>query len=236
MKKIINASVLSAMLLLSISSYGQGYFDFVTGKSQAYDGFTTAGVSALSSQVTVSFLWAAASTAAVGLPLTSTPITGNSTTVESYTTTTAWAAILASGFTPAVYTNISTLVFTPVAQRTLANGGVSFNGGASFGVVGTAGQNQGQVSGVTYSVFLVGWGGGYANIAAAAAAGAAVGWSSVFQYTSGINSGATVGNFSSLSPNFGVFTPAGAGPVPEPSTMALAALGGASLLLFRRRK
>ena len=29
---------------------------------------------------------------------------------------------------------------------------------------------------------------------------------------------------------------AGGGPVPEPSTMALAALGGASLLLFRRRK
>jgi len=42
------------------------------------------------------------------------------------------------------------------------------------------------------------------------------------------------GGFAQLSGSFQI--PPGADPTPEPSTMALAALGGASLLLIRRRK
>lgn len=222
MKKIIAIS-LAAVTLAGTSAFGQGYFQFQTGKSQAYDGFTTPGASAAGATVTVAFLWAA-SGSTVSLPLTSTPITGNSLTVESYTDAQAWTAILGSGFTPAVNANGS----TAAVQLTAANGSVSYNGGTSFGVQGTATS----ASATPYALYLVGWGGGYSTLAAAAAAHAPVGWSSVFTYTAGANASSSIANFAAASPNFGVFFPV----VPEPTTLALAALGGASLLLFRRKK
>jgi hypothetical protein len=223
MKKIIAISLV-AVSLASTSAFGQGFFQFVTGKSQAYDGFTTPNVSSPSANVTVTFLWAASGTTA-SLPMTSTPITGTNGIAESYTVQSAWTAILGSGFTAAVNAANS----LPAVQTTLGNGFVSYNSGASFGVSGTTSPT----GGTQYALFLVGWGGGYTSLAAAAAANAPVGWSSVFTYTAGQNNASSVASFAGSSPNFGVFAP---GAVPEPATMALFALGGASVLLFRRRK
>jgi len=223
MKKILAIGFLAASFVAP-SAFGQGYFQFTTGKSQAYDGFTTAGTSALSSNVRVSFLWAPAATA-TPMPVASTPTTGNSLTSASYDVATAWAAINnnSDSWTLAVnQTGGNVLVQT----LTAANGGISYFGGAGFGVQGT--------SAGTYSIMMISWNGAYADPTAAALAGSAVGWSSVFQYNAvGAANDPGIANMAGKAAGFGTFVPAA---VPEPGTMALAALGGASLLLFRRRK
>jgi hypothetical protein len=221
MKKLIALSLLVASFAVP-SAFGQGYFLFTTGKSQVYDGFTTAGTSVLSSKVDVALLWAASGTTAT-LPVTSTDKTGNSTTVASYTDATAWTDIAAmlstGGWTEAVNSSTSLSVQTTSAS----NGGLSYNSGVSFGITGT-------LASTAYSLILVSWDSTYSTLAAAEAAGAAVGWSSVFSYTSS-TSIATPSNMSGLAPAFGTFAS-----VPEPCTMALLGLGGLSLLVIRRRK
>jgi len=227
MKKLIAIGLVVASFAATSSSFAQGYFDFVTSKSQAYDG--TGATAVLNSTIDVTFLWAPANTTLSGILSAASSKTGNNTTTAAqagYTAATAWTAILASGFTPAVNTNGN----TAAVQLTVANGGASYNGGASFGVSGTAGTTPSTV----YSVFMVGWNAssGDTTLAAAAAHGDAVGWGTVFQYSAGANGGASVGNFTGQT-GFGVFSPV---VVPEPTTLALAGLSGASLLLFRRRK
>jgi hypothetical protein len=56
MKKIILIASLTASLT-GLSAFGQGYFQFVTGKSQVWDCFT--GSPQLATTVNVAFLWAA---------------------------------------------------------------------------------------------------------------------------------------------------------------------------------
>jgi len=220
MKKIVSIGLV-AVSLAATSAFGQGYFIYATGKSQAYDGFTTAGVSTLDTKVNTAFLWAAASTA-TPMPIASTPTTGTNGMSESYIAATAWTDILTGGFTLAQNAGSGN---ANVTAFTAANGGIAYNGSQSFGVTGTSPDT-------VYSVFIIGWDGQYATAAAAAAANAAVGWSTVFQYTSKTSIG-TGTSMSALGANFGVFAPA---TVPEPASMALAALGGAALLMIRRRK
>lgn len=72
------------------------------------------------------------------------------------------------------------------------------------------------------------------------------GWDTVSAFTSDPDPGSGYSQFSDIATdqgsltmwfgNVSLVTITGITPVPEPSTMALAALGGTSLLLFRRRK
>ena len=81
---------------------------------------------------------------------------------------------------------------------------------------------------------MIGWDAHYATPALAAAAnggqGAALGWSLPFQYTAGTQISFALTNILPFGNNFGTLPP-----VPEPAPMARAALGGLSLLAFRRR-
>jgi PEP-CTERM motif len=226
MKKLIALTTITAAIVAT-SAFGQGFVQFTTGKSQAWDGFTTAGSSALSSKVNVALFWAAqGSTPTVASLLASTPTSGNSTTVESYTAAQAWTDILNGGFTLGQNASSGN---ANVIQLTAANGGIQYFGGSGFNLAGTA-------ANTAYAMYFVSWDATYATPALAAAAnggaGAAVGWSSVFTYTTVANTG-TPSSMSGLAPQFGTFVPVSA---PEPSTMALAGLGGAAMLLFRRRK
>lgn len=98
MKKIIALTVLTTSLVAT-SSFGQGWLQLNTVRSQVYDGFTTAAATAISSKVDVALFWAAGANVADPLPLTSTVTTGNSTTTASYTVAQAWSEILGSSFT-----------------------------------------------------------------------------------------------------------------------------------------
>jgi hypothetical protein len=223
MKNIIGLSLFT-LSLAATAAFGQGYFLFTSAKSQVYDGFTTSGVSTIAATVNTSFLWAPANTVpTVDSFLTSMPTTANSSTFTTFTVAQAWAAILNGQFNLATNATTGTLV----KQLSASNGTVIYNSGSSFPVTGTAPDT-------TYTVYLIGWDANYATPALAAAAngglGAAVGWSLPFQYSAG-QWFYTLPNVIPFGNNFGTLPP-----VPEPATLTLAALGGLSLLAFRRRK
>jgi hypothetical protein len=223
MKKIVALSLL-AVTLAGTSAFGQGYFVISSGKSQVWDGFST-GVAHTSTSVDVAFLWGASTaTPLVASLLTQTPTSGINGTTESYTVAQAWTAILNDpNFTLAVYGAGANIGNTVIATSA-GNGVITANGGTSFGV-------QGTTAGVTYNVYEISWNAAYATPGAAQTAGSAVGWSSVITDTPGTS---TQTGLATLAPaQFGTFIPA---VVPEPGTLALAALGGAAMLFIRRKK
>jgi hypothetical protein len=223
MKKIIAISMLAGTLA-GLSAFGQGYFAFTSGKSQAWDGFSTAGSSHVGATVDVAFLWATnAPTPSVNALLTSTPTAGNNTTAESYTVAQAWSDILTDpNFHLAVDATTANAGNVAVAT-TSGTGVVSYNGGFAFGVTGT-------VAGGNYSVFEISWNSAFATPSLASTGSSAVGWGPVFSYVPAVQTG-TAPTFTES--DFGTFVPVA---VPEPTTMALAGLGSLAALLFRRKK
>jgi hypothetical protein len=225
MKKLIALTAIAASLAGS-SAFGQGYFQFTSGKSQVYDGSGTAA--ALDTAIDVAFYWgAAATTPAVDALATQSSKTGNNSTTAiqaGYTAATAWTAILNdANFTLAVNSGTSAAVVTP----TSSTGAISYSGGGSFGVTGTS-------PGTTYTIYEVSWlAADGATPAAAAADGSPIGWSAPLQYGAVISIGTPQSMAGGAFASFGTFSPV---VVPEPTTLALAGLSGASLLLFRRKK
>ena len=223
MKKTIALTVIAASLVGS-SAFAQGYFNFTSGKSQVYDGSGAAAV--LASTVDVALFWGPASTTpAVDALATQSLKLGNNTTSQNtvgYTAPTAWADILSGTFTMGVNAATS----GNVIALSSATGALAYNSSASFGILNT-------VAGTSYTLYEVSWlAADGATPTAAAAAGSPVGWSAPIQYTA-VSSIGTPQNTSGLFASFGTFVPV---PAPEPATLALAGLGGASLLLFRRKK
>jgi hypothetical protein len=222
----------SLMAAMAVSSFGQGFFNFSGGKSSAWDGFTS-GTAQRDTSVDVAFLWAPTSvtTSALEQLANGTPSSGTTAT-STYTQSAAWAAIttdLGAGWSYG-YDNSTANSFASVA--TLSTGAFQFVGQPSgpannFGVSGGSGGTPLSSSGVTYNIIVVGWNG--ANGLGVQSSGA-IGWSQEFQYQFQTSVG-TVNT--PVFPAFGVAgTPTA---VPEPCTMALASLGGLSLLAFRRR-
>ena len=215
MKKAILAI---ALVATGLTSFGQGYVLFTTGTRQVWDTLVTpikpdAGLN-------VGFLWAPVGTTATITSLAASTATNGTTSVNIAT---AWSDILGSngGYTLAVNNGTSATAIT----TTTSVGGVSYNAANTFALAGTTG-------GSSYSVYAIAWSNAYSTPQAAQTAGAAVGWSSVFTYATSAAANGTPYSFSvsGMTP-FGL---AGA-PVPEPGTIALAGMGIASLLAFRRR-
>ena len=205
--------------LTGAATYGalaQGFFNFASTTAQVFDVFTAPASPALSSgTVKIGFLFA---------PANSIPTWGasaSSTAANSVVTQAQVQSIL----------NDSTFTVAQLnsgGQATVNTSSGLNKGKFSLGTVAiadsanvTLGNNGGTVTVVEF-----GWAGTLASPTA-------FGWSTPVQYTYANNLG-TPSNFSQsgITGSWGVDVVA----VPEPATMALAALGGASMLLFRRRK
>jgi len=219
MKKI---AIVVSLALASISSFGQGNFLFTSGTRVVWDNWTTLAIRADASN-NVAFLFGS------GTPLVDAIYTGTATNGSSTLTanqlSTAWTDIL-NDPNFKLGTNNATGLLASV--QTSAVGAINYNASTSFGVTGTS------PNGGTTTVFVIGYSSAYASPAAAAAAGSPIGWSAPFTY-SYQNTVNAAGSFSAggLVPFGVVGAPV---VVPEPTTLALAGLSGASLLLFRRRK
>lgn len=229
MKKQI---ILAAMLVMAAgsSAFAQGYFNFSTLARFVWDDFTAPAGNAVVApgNVNVAFLWASTN----NFPTPGIGSTGNSTNDSSLSLTgNPWGAILTNGdaFTLAQDANSGLIAIVADTASGFGKGAIAYNAGNSFQVAGTTAGNL-------YELFIIGWSSAYADPIAAAAANAPVGWSGTFTYASGSTptvtaSGAPLSTFTgSGAGSFGV------SPVPEPTTFALAGLGAAALLIFRRRK
>jgi len=217
MKKLVLISTLIATFA-GLSAFGQGYFLFTTGKSQVWNGLG-ATATPNSTAIDVAFLWSAGATAPdVSAILSSVP-TSATTGNTVWSASAAWSDILNDPNYTLALNNTSGLVASVAAT---ANGAINYNSGTAVGIANTS-------VGTLYHVYEIAWNGAYATPALASAANAAVGWSSVFTYTAYAFT-ATPTGFTGLAPQFGT-----GGIVPEPTTMALAGLGGLALLAFRRR-
>jgi len=218
MKKI-NLIISLVASFAGFSTFGQGYFQFTSSKSQVWDGFSLAAPQ-LATTVNVAFLWGPSG----DVPLVESILSGTPTNITVYSSTfspaAAWNDILNDpNFTLAIDNNTS----GPAVTRSFSNGAFAYNGGDTFTVTGTTVYT-------TYTLFMIGWDGAYATPIQAATADAAVGWSPAFQYTS--SSLTSVPNsMNGATPPFGVI-----GMIPEPASLTMAGLGGLSLLLLRRRK
>jgi len=117
--------------------------------------------------------------------------------------------------------------------------------GAAGTVIGTTIILNGIAEGANAQVEVVGWTGNFSDFASAYASGTAlVGWCGSSVSGGLLSWTQATGAPNASTPTTPVGTPLGAAgfqnlvlvPVPEPSTIALAGLGAATLLLFRRRK
>jgi hypothetical protein len=219
MKKLILTITLGTAM--SCSLFAQGNFIFGTGGNRVDDDWTTPGTGvgnslddvALFIELTGTGATPAVVTAGGGAVGTSAAQLPNGLSEAQ-----AWTDILGdSTFTLA--TNNGTGL--AVLGTTTGAGGVLYDSGATFTVTGTL------ASGFTATVYIVGYD------AADTFGTGPVGWSSAFTYTYAAGPvpgpSSTPGNMNAVTP-FGVAVSA-----PEPGTMALAGLGGISMLLFRRR-
>jgi len=216
MKKILLIVTVAAGI--GMSAFGQGQFNFSTTAGRLiWDDWSALAFKPDPSN-NVAFLFgtgtrlidavaAQTATNATGIP--------NGASVS-----TVWTDLLTD---PNYHLATNTVGGGLVVNPTSLTGGIT---GSTFVATNSPGSG-------TITVFVIGWSAAFANPLLAAAAGGVVGWSTAFTYTIGSPGGAVAQAFN-VAPNaivaFGVV------PVPEPTTFALAGLGAATLLIFRRRK
>ncbi len=210
----MKARILLAIAILTTATYtvpGQGYFIFGAGKNSVwYNGQPGGG------HTMAGFLWGPADTIGL-LGSMGTPTNIN---FPAYG---GWDAILTDPqFRFATNATSGALVAVNVNASGLAIGGINYNSGASFQVIGTVG-------GSVYTTYCIAWENLYATPSEAAAHGSAVGWSNPFQYTSGANVATLILTFTGSG-----MQPFGVG-IPEPATVALAGLGVTIVMLLRSK-
>lgn len=216
MKKTL-ALITLALTLSGLSALGQGYFLLNGPARGVWDGFAPGFPPHLAPTMNVAVLLGPTSSVPqITLILNSTPTNG----YPLLPGPTEWNAILNDpNFHLAVDANTSATVIMP----NHANGSWTYTTTGGFSSIPIAGTSPG-----TYKVFAIAWDKNYATPLTAAQAGASVGWSSPFFYDA-VDFIGTPSTFAASG-----FVPFGI-VIPEPSTFALASLGGFALMLFRRR-
>jgi len=237
MKKQI--TLLAAMIAASgFTAFGQGYMTFSGGTHTVYDEFTTAGVGVGAADMDVIALWApTTATDSLGTGVATTGVTSEQssvlTTIANMISTGGWATIVNS---EAGTTGVGNLVSVPTTTK----GQFTYNGGYDT----TAAIEASGVSlGETIQLVVIGFNSsatlsGQSDPFTGASNLNDIGWASSFDYLTGASSTDPDGG-NSLSADglaaFGV-SPLQVTPTPEPTTLALAGLGGLSMLFLRRRK
>lgn len=207
----------------AVSSYGQGEINFQGFLHNVANNYTTPGTVTYNTGIDVELFFATSgqSSAVSAIASSSSPAT------LTYLASTAWADITGDSNFQAVQGSggAGTVAFFGSG----ATGGGAYNSSKAYFANNLTG-------GTTYAFYEVAWytgaSGQYSTLALAAQNNTYVGWSQVFSYSA--LTGGVPANFTAA--NVGSFDVGGTGIIPEPSTMALAGLGGLSLLLFRRRK
>ena len=210
MKKL-TVILTAAMILTGLSAFGQGYFALSGGPGSIWNcwnsNFPAPGRGGPNR---VAFLWG------TGTPLVSSIMPFTPTNVFNEVPPSAWTAILTD---PNFHLATNSSGGVIITQTNAANGGWAIAG--TQPVLGTAPG--------AYQMYVVGWDAAYATPYEAAAAGAALGWSAVFNYNAVNNIGTPATLAQSGFAPFAVTAP-------EPTTCALAGLGAAVLWILRRRK
>lgn len=223
MKKII---IIAALVVVGIGSYAQGNVSVAGAVGGVWNNYTTPGTPVTTAGgFYVSLLFAPDNSVSALSAISSTGSATNGTT--SYSATTAWNDIssdLSSGWFVLDGTSGSAL---SIAASGPLKGTFSYNSGSSWAAANIT-------AGTTYEVYEIAWASGYTTEAAALAADAYVGWSTVFTYTP--TSGANQPTAISPGNNVGYYSIGGAAATPEPTTIALAGLGIAGLVALRRKK
>jgi len=238
MKKQI--ALLATIIAASgFTAFGQGYITMSASTHDVWDEFTTSGVGANDTLMDVALLWATSGTAdqltSVGTQFglrqgaaSDQVATNGVTSVGSANPFSTIATMISSGgWNWATNVSVgSSGVGTIAVGSTLAAGNISYTGGIS----GTAQyQIGGTTAGSVYELIAIAWNASASSFATATD----IGWSNGANYTTG-SSQSDLNGQTALSASgenqFGVAS------VPEPTTLALAGLGGLSMLFLRRRK
>jgi len=210
-KSLLTLAVLG---LTAAGSFAQGYFLFTASKGAVWESFSSPGTSQYSSgNVYTSFLWS-----------NSGSFTGGSSTNSGVSAATV-SSLLSGGYSVAVNAGTSTEVDVLSNTSTLSKGGIGYLAGATFGVANTVG-------GSSYTIVPVAWNSAAGStLSAALANGAYFGLGNSFTYASGAGTLSTPSSFTASG-----MLPFGVAPVPEPTSFALAGIGAAAMMIFRRKK
>lgn len=220
MKKFALAITLFAAI--DMNALADGYVEFDASKSYVWDEFTTPGTGVVApGDVTVTFLWAL-----VGTP---DPLGAGVATNGVFSTTGGWSTVssmISSGWNIAEDAgNGNAEADVAVNSSGPVKGGFGYGSGPPLPLAGTTG-------GDTYEFVVIGWDNlmGATTLEEGMAEDVPMAWSNGFDYVTGATLEAPVLIFSQSG-----MDPFGVVPVPEPATLALAGLGGLSLLIVRRK-
>lgn len=223
MKKLLILISMS-IVLTTVSTFGQAYFSFY-GRPPVWD--DTVFPATTDAGFDVVFLLGT-----VGeTPLVSGIMSGTPTNNLSiyFSNTAAWQDVLTDpNFTIAGTSAGGTVTDYVATGNTNRNGGFFFYSSRTAPDVPVTGTTVG----TTYALVVVAWnteGGALTTPQEAAAAGAPIGWSPVFDYVAGPAPPAIP------TPGFDP-TAFGIWATPEPTTLTLAGLGAISMIFMRRRE
>jgi len=227
MKKLI-AILAIATAAGGLSAFAQDWITVEqTGNGLVWDEFTTPGSSheAPAGDVTIDVLWALTGTAdplGAGVATTGGSSAGGASTIATMLSSGGWTLMqnYASGSGSAALGNVST---TTGGSVTKGGSIIAYNAANPFEFDETTAVASG--SSVEY-LFLA-----YNSAASSWSTASDLGWSAEGTVSVGTTVGDPNATSNESSAPFGVV-----GAVPEPTTLALAGLGGLSMLFLRRRK